>query len=167
MGWHVPPELLVAYEQGRLDPVRVMAVEAHVTRCTRCRESIPIDEDWLARGWASRGGHVILSGRDEARLAEVAGSLAGETLVLPFDVRDDAALADATAKALAWKGGVDLAVANAGISQRSMALETDMQVYREIIEVDLLAQIAFAQGLIGAMTKRGSGALAPSTEERD
>ena len=26
----------------------------------------------LARGWAERGGHVILSGRDEARLGEVA-----------------------------------------------------------------------------------------------
>jgi len=41
-----------------------------------------------------------------------------------------------------------------------MALETDMRVYREIIEVDLIAQIAFAQGLIGPMSQRGSGALA-------
>jgi dehydrogenase/reductase SDR family protein 7B len=114
----------------------------------------------LARQWAARGGHVILSGRDQARLGEVAASLASETLILPFDVRDDAALADATARALAWKGGVDLAVANAGISQRSTALETDMRVYREIIEVDLIAQIAFAQGLIGPMSDRGSGALA-------
>ena len=35
-----------------------------------------------------------------------------------------------------------------------------MKVYREIIEVDLIAQIAFAQGLIGPMTARGKGALA-------
>lgn len=114
----------------------------------------------LARQWSARGGHVILSGRDEGRLAEVAGALGGETLILPFDVRDDAALADATGKALGWKGGVDLAVANAGISQRSTALETDMRVYREIIEVDLIAQIAFAQGLIGPMSVRGRGRLA-------
>lgn len=114
----------------------------------------------LSREWSKRGGHVVLSGRDEARLSEVAGSLAGETLILPFDVRDDAALAAATAQALAWKGGIDLAVANAGISQRSTALETDIRVYREIIEVDLVAQIAFAQGLIGPMSRRGSGRLA-------
>lgn len=114
----------------------------------------------LAREWARRGGHVILSGRDEARLSEVAGTLGPESLILPFDVRDDAALSQATAKALAWKGGIDLAVANAGISQRSAALETDMRVYREIIEVDLIAQIAFAQGLIGPMSERGCGALA-------
>ncbi len=112
----------------------------------------------LARELAARGAHVVLSGRDEARLAEVAADC-GESLILAFDVRDEAALADATAKAIAWKGEVDIAFANAGISQRSRALNTDMQVYRDIIEVDLVAQIAFTQGLIGHMAARGSGAL--------
>ena len=35
-----------------------------------------------------------------------------------------------------------------------------MQVYRDIIDIDLTAQIAFSQGLIGHMAERGSGALA-------
>ena len=74
-------------------------------------------------------------------------------------MRDDAALADATAKALAWQGGVDIAVANAGVSQRGAALKTDMQVYRDIIAIDLTQQIAFAQGLVGHMAGRGSGRL--------
>ena len=113
----------------------------------------------LARDLASRGCHLVLSGRDEERLAAVASDC-GETLILPFDVRDDAALAEAAAKAIAWKGGVDLAFANAGVSQRSRALKTDMQVYRDIIDIDLTAQIAFSQSLIGHMVERGSGALA-------
>lgn len=113
----------------------------------------------LARDLANRGAHVILSGRDEARLSEVAADCT-EALILPFDVRDDAALADATEKAIGWKGGVDLAFANAGVSQRSRALKTDMQVYRDIIDIDLTSQIAFSQGLIGHMAERGSGALA-------
>ena len=112
----------------------------------------------LAREWAERGAHIVLSGRDEARLQEVARDC-GETLVLPFDVRDDGALAQAVESAISWKGGVDIAIANAGISQRSRALKTDMQVYRDIIEVDLTAQIAFSQNLIGHMEERGSGAL--------
>ncbi|WP_301749978.1 SDR family NAD(P)-dependent oxidoreductase [uncultured Erythrobacter sp.] len=112
----------------------------------------------LAQELAARGAHVVLSGRDEARLDEVAATC-GETLILAFDVRDEAALAEATAKAIAWKGHVDIAIANAGISQRSRALKTSMQVYRDIIEVDLIAQIAFTQGLIGHMAERGSGAL--------
>jgi len=113
----------------------------------------------LARDLASRGAHLVLSGRDEARLSEVAAGC-GETLILPFDVRDDAALADATAKAIAWLGGVDIAFANAGVSQRSRALKTDMQVYRDIIDIDLTSQIAFSQGLIGHMAERGSGNIA-------
>ena len=113
----------------------------------------------LAREFAGRGARLVLSGRDEARLAAVADGLDSETLTLPFDVRDDAALADATAKAIAWQGGVDIAVANAGVSQRSRATRTDMQVYRDIIAVDLTQQIAFAQGLIEHMAERGSGRL--------
>ncbi|MBD2842328.1 SDR family NAD(P)-dependent oxidoreductase [Erythrobacter rubeus] len=113
----------------------------------------------LARDAAARSAHIVLSGRNRERLDKVAAEC-GETLVLPFDVRDDDALAAATADAIAWKGGVDVAFANAGVSQRSRALNTDMQVYRDIIDIDLTAQIAFSQGLIGHMVERGSGALA-------
>jgi short-subunit dehydrogenase len=112
----------------------------------------------LAREWASRGAHIVLSGRDEGRLAEVAGDLPTETLVLPFDVRDDAAMRAATEQAIGWKG-VDIFVANAGISQRSAAIDTDMKVYREIIDIDLTAQIAATQALLPHVAGRGSGQL--------
>jgi short-subunit dehydrogenase len=113
----------------------------------------------LAKEWADRGAKVILSGRDEGRLAEVANGLDTDTLILPFDVRDDAALAEANAKAIARTGKVDVFVANAGISQRSQALKTEMQVYREIIDIDLTAQIAASQSLLPHMAERGSGKL--------
>ena len=112
----------------------------------------------LAREWASRGANIILSGRDEGRLAEVADGLPTETLILPFDVRDDAAMQDATARAIGWKG-VDIFVANAGVSQRSAAIDTDMSVYREIIDIDLTAQIAATQALLPHVSERGSGHL--------
>ncbi len=112
----------------------------------------------LAREWASRGAHIVLSGRDEGRLAKVAGDLPTETLVLPFDVRDDAAMRAATDKAIGWKG-VDIFAANAGISQRSAAIDTDMKVYREIIDIDLTAQIAATQALLPHVAGRGSGQL--------
>ncbi|QPC99564.1 SDR family NAD(P)-dependent oxidoreductase [Qipengyuania soli] len=112
----------------------------------------------LAREWANRGANIILSGRDEARLAEVAADLPTETLILPFDVRDDAEMQAATDKAVAWKG-VDIFVANAGVSQRSAAVDTDIAVYREIIDIDLTAQIAATQALLPHVTGRGSGHL--------
>jgi len=54
----------------------------------------------LAREFASQGARVVLSGRDEARLATVAGALDAETLVLPFEVTDDAAMRAATEQAI-------------------------------------------------------------------
>ena len=55
--------------------------------------------------------------------------------------------------------GVDIFVANAGISQRSRATETAMEVYRNIIEIDLTAQISATQALLPHFTGRGSGHL--------
>ena len=112
----------------------------------------------LAREWAARGARIILSGRDEARLASVADGLDTETLVLPFDVRNEDAMQAATRDAITWHG-VDIFVANAGISQRSAARDTAMQVYRDIIDIDLTAQIAATQALLPHMTARGSGRL--------
>lgn len=113
----------------------------------------------LAGEWAKRGANIILSGRDESRLSAVANRLETETRTLPFDVRDEDAMQAATEEAIAWKGAVDIFVANAGISQRSPAVSTAMSVYRDIIDIDLTAQIAATQALLPHMTGRGSGRL--------
>lgn len=113
----------------------------------------------LARELGRRGARLILSGRDEARLAGVAGDIATETLSLAFDVRDDEAMLAATADAIDWSGGIDGFVANAGVSQRSRATKTAMRVYRDIIDIDLTAQIAATQALLPHLTGRGSGRL--------
>lgn len=112
----------------------------------------------LASEFAQRGARVVLSGRDQARLQAVADGLDTETLVLPFDVTDEAAMLTATDRAVAWQG-IDIFVANAGISQRSAAVDTDTAVYRRIIEVDLTAQIAAVQALLPHMAERTSGRL--------
>lgn len=142
----------------------------------------------LAREFASRGARVVLSGRDQKRLQAVAEEIAAlgvstgldtngdgvnrntrscraedkvrsrDTLVLPFEVTDEAAMLAATGQATAWHG-VDIFVANAGISQRSAAVDTEMAVYRRIIDVDLTAQIAASQALLPHLTARGSGRL--------
>lgn len=112
----------------------------------------------LAREFAARGARVVLSGRDEERLRGVAAELPSDTLILPFEATDERAMLAATEQAAGWHG-VDIFVANAGISQRSPAVETEMAVYRRIIDVDLTSQIAASQALLPHMTQRGSGAL--------
>jgi dehydrogenase/reductase SDR family member 7B len=117
----------------------------------------------LSRALAKLGARLVLSGRNEAALAEVAADC-GEVLILPFETTDIAAIAPAVERAWDWaqagSGGIDLLVNNAGISQRSLAQETDYAVYERVIAVDLLAPIALTQALLPRMVTRGSGRIA-------
>jgi len=113
----------------------------------------------LAKGLAARGAAVILSGRNVAALERVA-SQCGDALVLPFETTDYAALPGLVERAWNWRSGVDLLINNAGISQRSLAEETDFAVYERIVAVDLLAPIALTQALLPRMVECKRGRLA-------
>ena len=113
----------------------------------------------LARGWAKRGAALILSGRRVDALDAVAAACGGETLVLPFEATDIDALPGIVAQAEAWRGGIDVLVNNAGISQRSLARDTAFSVYREIMEIDFFGPLALAQAVLPGMRARGTGHL--------
>ncbi len=114
----------------------------------------------LARGLATRGARVILSGRRVDALERVAKALDAETLVLPFEATDYAALPAVVAKAENWKGGIDLLINNAGVSQRSLALDTTFDVYRTLMEVDFFAPLRLTQLVLPGMVEKKSGAIA-------
>lgn len=113
----------------------------------------------LALALSRHGARVILSGRNVAALEAVANDCA-DALVLPFESTDIVAIEPAVAKAWEWSGGIDLLVNNAGISQRSLAVDTSYAVFERIVAVDLLAPIALTQAILPRMVERGSGRIA-------
>jgi dehydrogenase/reductase SDR family member 7B len=113
----------------------------------------------LAKAWLADGGQCILSGRNVEALQAVAAGAEDRCLILPFDTTDQAAIPALVSKAIAFSGNVDVLVNNAGISQRSLAVDTDLSVYQRIIDVDLLAPIALTQALLPHLVERGSGQL--------
>ncbi|WP_088307862.1 SDR family NAD(P)-dependent oxidoreductase [Novosphingobium sp. B 225] len=113
----------------------------------------------LARAYAARGYRVILSGRNEAALADVAAQCGTPHLILPFDTSDFTAAQAAADKAWDWSGGIDALVNNAGISQRSLAVDTDFSVYQKMIDIDLLGPIALTQALLKRMVARKTGQI--------
>ncbi len=114
----------------------------------------------LATALLAQGAFVILSGRRVDELRRVAGHHGNATLIHPFEAADFTVIDDMTKAALDWRGGVDLLVNNAGISQRSLAIDTKFGVYRRIVEVDLLAPIALTQAVLPSMVERRSGHIA-------
>lgn len=111
----------------------------------------------LAQAMAQKGAGIILSGRNVAALEETAAQLGGESLILPFETTDYDALPGLAAKAHAWRGRIDGLVNNAGISQRSLAVDTEPAVYHNIIAVDLLAPILLTQAVLPSMVAAGTG----------
>jgi len=112
----------------------------------------------LARALAAKGASVILSGRNVAALEAVARDCK-DSLVLPFEATDFDKIPGIAERAWSWKGRVDGLVNNAGVSQRSLAIDTDFPVYQKMIDVDLLAPIALTQALLPRMVKAGGGRI--------
>jgi short-subunit dehydrogenase len=117
----------------------------------------------LAEALAREGAGLVLSGRNVAALEEVGARCGAGALVLPFEATDYAALPSAVERAWTWAAGlggrIDGLVNNAGISQRSLAVETAFAVYEKIIAVDLLAPIALTQALLPRMVNAGGGRI--------
>jgi len=113
-----------------------------------------------AAALAARGARVLLADLEGARLAGVAGAIeadGGEAATVVTDVRDWAsveAMADACVRAF---GGIDFAVANAGIGDYS-ALDTgDPERWRSVVETNLLGVLHTVRAVYPRMKERGRG----------
>lgn len=117
----------------------------------------------LAAALAAAGARLIVSGRNEAALRTIPGADGPDVLVLPFEATDFNRIPDLVDRAWTWAqrdgGGVDGLVNNAGISQRSLAIDTVFEVYQRIIAVDLLGPIALTQAVLPRMAARRSGQI--------
>jgi dehydrogenase/reductase SDR family member 7 len=117
----------------------------------------------LAKGFSTSGARVVLSARNQSELQRVcdecvaAGVDAANLLVLPFDVTDYVALPGAVQAVLQAFGRIDMLINNAGTSQRSFCVETDMQVYRTLFELNVIAQIALTKAVLPVMVEQGAG----------
>lgn len=112
----------------------------------------------LAIQASAEGARVILSARRIEELERVKALCAhpANVAVLPLDLTAFDA-EDAAARAAKFFGAVDVLVNNAGISQRSTVLDTPMEVYRRILELDFFACVSLTKAVLPAMVARGSG----------
>src|SRR6266571_810276 len=112
-----------------------------------------------AAALAGAGASLLLSGRDEARLAEVAGRTSGT--VLGGDLAAPGGAAGLAEQALAAaRGGIDVLVNNAGLGWAGPVGEIPAAKVTELATVNLAAPIELTRLLVPGMTERGRGGVA-------
>ena len=118
----------------------------------------------LAEVYAEAGTTMFLQGRNESRLAELAGrceSLGARVITAAFDLRDRVRLVNWVRDSCAL-APVDLVIVNAGVNtnigpDRAGERWEDVQ---ELMDVNVLAAMATVDAVLPSMRTRGHGQIA-------
>lgn len=93
----------------------------------------------VARRLYEKGARLVLTDVDDAALGDISAKLGSErVLTLVADVRDLAEMQNAVSRAVETFGGVDIVVANAGISTYGSVLQVDPEAFRLLIDVNVV-----------------------------
>jgi short-subunit dehydrogenase len=115
----------------------------------------------LAGAFARAGARLVLSARRAGELERVRQGLprADEHRVVAFDMADQEAVEAAAREVLAAGERLDVLVLNAGITQRSLARDTELAVDRRLFEVNFFGPVALAKTVLPALRAQGGGRL--------
>jgi dehydrogenase/reductase SDR family protein 7B len=114
----------------------------------------------LAYSFAKKGAHLILSGRNEQALALVKQNcllFTDKCETLSFDMLNIAQFKNIVEQAIALFGNIDYLCNNAGISQRSLIMDTPIEIDRKVMELDYFSQVALTKELLPYFKKQSSG----------
>ena len=114
----------------------------------------------LAKAFASEGAKLVLSARRKEELDRVKQALNlpdSDVLILPLDLTDTSKTNELTQKVISTFGKIDILINNGGISQRSLTLETPLEIDRKIMEINFFGTIALTKSVLPYLIKQKSG----------
>jgi len=113
--------------------------------------------------YAKKGDSVVIAARNLDKLKKLETELIGlgaKVLSVGFDITKDEDRKRLIAQTVAEFGRIDLLINNAGISQRSLAKETILDVDRQLMEVNFFGTTALTKDALQHMIKAKSGHIA-------
>ena len=116
----------------------------------------------LAAGFAGRGAAVAVVDLDLERAERVAADVrraGGRGIAVACDVTDEAACREAVASIGELLDGPDVLVNNAGLTHRSAFVDTDLEVLRRVMEVNLFGSVNCTKAALPSLLGR-AGAIA-------
>jgi len=107
-----------------------------------------------------RGAKLILSSRRQEALQKVKQNCEGDVSdihIITLDLSETDSLPQKAEHALGIYGRIDYLFNNGGISQRSLAIDTQMDVIRKVMEINFFGSVALTKAVLPSMIKRQSG----------
>ena len=114
----------------------------------------------LAYALAKEGTKLILSARREDELQRVVKNTKlteANYLILPLDLNAPETFDAKKTEALRKFGHIDILINNGGVSQRSLAKDTTVEVDRKIMDVNYFGTVALTKALMPDFIKQKSG----------
>jgi NAD(P)-dependent dehydrogenase (short-subunit alcohol dehydrogenase family) len=115
-----------------------------------------------ALGFAREGSALVLAARGEPPLHQLAGeceALGTQTLVVPTDVRVEAQVQALADRALERFGHFEVWVNNAGVIAYGPFRDVPSEVFRAVIETNLMGQVHGARAALAVFTRQRDGVL--------
>ncbi|MCH1613665.1 MAG: SDR family NAD(P)-dependent oxidoreductase, partial [Flavobacteriales bacterium] len=103
------------------------------------------------------GANVVLSSRNKKELENVAKQCKGEPYILPLDLENPDTFEKATQLVVKKYETIDLLINNGGISQRSEASQTTLDVDRKLMEINYFGTIGLTKSVLSIMQKQQKG----------
>jgi dehydrogenase/reductase SDR family protein 7B len=113
----------------------------------------------LAYAFSYRGAKLILSSRRMDELDRVKHTCRHpeNVKILPLDLSDIPSLDEKTVEAISGFGHIDIMIHNGGISQRSLIVDTNLEVHRSVMELDYFSYVSITKALLPHFIQRKSG----------
>jgi 3-oxoacyl-[acyl-carrier protein] reductase len=105
----------------------------------------------VARALAAQGARVALSGTRADALEAVRAELGGDTIILPCNLSDAAAVDALVPQAVEAFGRLDILVNNAGVTRDNLALRMKDEEWETVIKVNLEAAFRLARAALKPM----------------
>jgi NAD(P)-dependent dehydrogenase (short-subunit alcohol dehydrogenase family) len=113
----------------------------------------------IAAALDAAGARVALTARSGDALAEVAGRLSGDPVIIESDLEDPEAPARLAAEAERALGGVDVLVNNAALGARLLLEDLDAALIDRLHAVNVRAPLLLIKALAPGMAARGRGSI--------
>jgi 3-oxoacyl-[acyl-carrier protein] reductase len=113
----------------------------------------------IAAALAGQGARVALSGTREEALTRVQGEIGGDSIVLPTNLSDAAAVDALVPQAVEQLGKLDILVNNAGVTRDNLAMRMKDEEWSDVIRINLEAAFRLARAALKPMMRGRYGRI--------